>query len=62
VERHFRLELDELKQRLLWMGGLAERAVHQCVRSLEELDEGLLEKFSKKSLPSTRCKSKLMSG
>jgi len=41
VERHFNLELDELKQRLLWMGGLAERAVHQAVRALVEFDGGL---------------------
>ncbi len=44
MERHFRLELDELKQRLLWMGGLAERAVHQSVRSLVELNDDLAGK------------------
>ena len=33
MERHFEHDLDELKQRLLWMGSLAERAVHQAVRT-----------------------------
>ncbi len=41
VERHFQKELDELKQRLLVMGGLAERAVYQAVRALSDSDEGL---------------------
>ena len=31
MERHFERDLDELKERLLWMGSLAERAVHQAV-------------------------------
>ena len=44
MERHFELELDELKQRLLWMGALVERAVQQSVRSLVEFDEGLARK------------------
>jgi len=29
MERHFEKDLNELKERLLWMGSLAERAVHQ---------------------------------
>src|SRR5207248_1871041 len=31
MERHFERDLNELKERLLWMGSLAERAVHQAV-------------------------------
>ena len=34
MERHFELDLGELKERLLWMGSLAERAVHQAVHSV----------------------------
>ena len=41
MERHFEQELEELKERLLWMGSLAERAVHQAVHALLETDEGL---------------------
>src|SRR5271156_3376783 len=36
MERHFDHDLEELKQRLLWMGSLAERAVHQAVLDAEE--------------------------
>ncbi len=39
MERHFKLELDELKQQLLWMGGLAERSVRQAMRAVLECDE-----------------------
>ncbi len=39
--RHFELELEELKQRLLWMAGLAEKAVHEAVRALFEKKEDL---------------------
>jgi phosphate transport system protein len=41
MERHFEQELDELKERLLWMGSLAERSVHQAIHALLESDEGL---------------------
>jgi phosphate transport system protein len=41
MERHFEQELDELKERLLWMGSLAERSVHQAIQALLESDEGL---------------------
>jgi phosphate transport system protein len=41
MERHFEQELAELKGRLLWMGSLAERAVHQAVQALLESDERL---------------------
>ena len=39
MERHFVHDLDELKERLLWMGGLAERAVHQAMEAVLEAQE-----------------------
>jgi phosphate transport system protein len=39
MERHFERDLEELKERLLWMGSLAERAVHQSVQSVLDADE-----------------------
>jgi phosphate transport system protein len=41
MERHFERDLEELKERLLWMGSLAERAVHQAIHSVLEGDEKL---------------------
>src|SRR6202050_403421 len=41
MERHFEKDLNELKERLLWMGSLAERAVHQSVHSVLDSDEQL---------------------
>ncbi|MGH7462690.1 MAG: phosphate signaling complex PhoU family protein, partial [Longimicrobiales bacterium] len=41
MERHFVRELDELRERLLWMGSLAERAVQQSVQAILEADERL---------------------
>lgn len=41
MERHFERELNELKERLLWMAGLAERAVGQSVKALLNGDENL---------------------
>src|SRR5580692_3278816 len=41
MERHFEKDLNELKERLLWMGSLAERAVHQAVHAVLEADEQL---------------------
>ena len=41
MERHFELELAELKERLLWMGSLAQRAVHESVQAVLESDEAL---------------------
>src|SRR6202162_6307400 len=38
MERHFQHDLDELKQRLLWMGSLAEPAVHQAVHAVLDAD------------------------
>jgi phosphate transport system protein len=43
MERHFVHDLEELKQRLLWMGSLAERAVHQAVQSVLDVEENLAE-------------------
>jgi len=39
MERHFERDLEELKERLLWMGNLAERSVHQAVHAVLEADE-----------------------
>src|SRR5574337_1681155 len=41
MERHFEKDLNELKERLLWMGSLAERAVHQSVHAVLDSDEAL---------------------
>jgi phosphate transport system protein len=41
MERHFEKDLDELKERLLWMGSLAERAVHQAIHAVLDGDEKL---------------------
>ena len=39
MERHFELELEDLKERLLWMGSLADRAIHQAVQAVLDGDE-----------------------
>src|ERR1700731_874885 len=41
MERHFERDLEELKERLLWMGSLAERSGHQAVNSVLEAEEKL---------------------
>jgi phosphate transport system protein len=43
LERHFEQDLEELKQRLLWMGSLSERAVHQAVHAVLDAEEHLAE-------------------
>src|SRR5215469_14136125 len=43
MERHFEIELNALKERLLWMGSLAERAVHQAIHSVLDSDASLAE-------------------
>jgi len=47
MERHFERDIEELKERLLWMGSLAERAAHQAVHAVldsrEELAAAVLE-------------------
>jgi len=37
-------DLNEMKERLLWMGSLAERAVHQSVHAVLESDEQLAKR------------------
>ncbi len=41
--RHFSVELEELNQKLLQMGGLVESAIHRSVRSLIDQDRDLAE-------------------
>ena len=41
MERHFERDLEKLKERLLWMGSLAERSVYQAVHAVLEADENL---------------------
>jgi phosphate transport system protein len=41
MERHFEKELEELKERLVWMGSLAERAVHQSVQAVLDGEKDL---------------------
>lgn len=43
MERHFERDLQELKERLLWMGSLAERSVHQATQAVFEGDEKLAQ-------------------
>ncbi len=47
MERHFEREFEELRERLLWMGGLVERSVHQAMQSvLEDKKELVPEVFA----------------
>ena len=39
MERHFVRDLEEAKDRLLWMGSLAERAVHQAMQAVFGAEE-----------------------
>ncbi len=43
MERHFEREFEELRERLLWMGGLVERAVHLSMQSVLEDKKELLQ-------------------
>ncbi len=43
MERHFERDLQELKDKLLWMGTLAERAVHRAVHAVLDSDPKLAE-------------------
>jgi phosphate transport system protein len=47
MERHFERNLNELKERVLWMGSLAERAVHQAIHAVLDGDATLAEKVLK---------------
>lgn len=44
MERHFERDLNELKERVLWMGSLAERAVHQAIHAVLDGDASSAEK------------------
>src|SRR6202521_223213 len=43
MERHFERDLEELKERLLWIGRPAERSVHPAVHSVVHADEKLAQ-------------------
>lgn len=45
MERHFEHDLGQLKERLLVMAGLAERAVHQSVQAVFEKNENLANRI-----------------
>ena len=59
MERHFEKDLNELKERLLWMGSLAERAVHQSVHAVLDSDEQTPSVYSMKKTRSTNSSWKL---
>jgi phosphate transport system protein len=44
VVRHFQEELEQLKTRLLEMGGLAEEQVRVAIKALVERDQGLIDR------------------
>ena len=44
MERHFERDPNELKERVLWMGSLAERAVHQAIHAVLEGHASLAQK------------------
>jgi phosphate transport system protein len=52
--RHFQQELDELKQRLLAMGGLAEERVHAAVKALVERDPAAVQSVAEGDAPINR--------
>ena len=43
MERHFEKDLQELKDKLLWMGTLAERAVHRAVHAVLDSEPKLAD-------------------
>lgn len=47
MRKHFSEELDELKERVVYMGGLVETAIHRCMRAMTERDPGEAEKVLK---------------
>ena len=47
MERHFERDINELKERVLWMGSLAERAVHQSIHAVLDGDASLAERVLK---------------
>jgi phosphate transport system protein len=43
MERHFEVELQALRNRLLTMGGLAETMIHKGIKALVDRDESLVQ-------------------
>jgi phosphate transport system protein len=43
MERHFEVELQALRDRLLTMGGLAETMIHKGIKALVDRDESLVQ-------------------
>jgi phosphate transport system protein len=43
MERHFETQLDQIRERLLAMGGLAESMIHQSIGAMVERDPALVE-------------------
>jgi phosphate transport system protein len=43
MERHFEIELQALRDRLLTMGGLAETMIHKGIKALVDRDESLVQ-------------------
>jgi phosphate transport system protein len=43
MERHFEVELQALRDRLLAMGSLAEMMIHQAIKALVDRDQGLVQ-------------------
>ena len=43
MERHFEVELQALRDRLLAMGSLAETMIHQAIKALVDRDQGLVQ-------------------
>jgi phosphate transport system protein len=50
MERHFERDLNQLKERILWMGSLAERAVHQAIHAVLDGDASLAQKVLQEEL------------
>ena len=50
VVRHFQEELEQLKTRLLEMGGLAEEQVRLAVKGLVERDQDLIERVARPAI------------
>jgi phosphate transport system protein len=44
MERHFEKGLEEVKERLVWMGSLAERAVHQAVQAVLDSNAAIAQR------------------
>ena len=49
MERHFEVELQAIREKLLAMGGLAEAMIHKSVRAL--VDRGLVRVAGRADVP-----------